>query len=117
MVISSIAISELSRVVSLRFRMDENSEQLRRSLLKADFQFGDHIVHLGQGQSVGHGYVTGKIQPPAHALDLNVMQIKDFPEIFYNSLEPSFEVAIFPNLVPRLRSEEHTSELQSPVHL
>src|SRR5690242_3541071 len=30
------------------------------------------------------------------------MQIKYFPEIPDNPLEPSFEVAIFPNLVPRL---------------
>src|SRR5579864_1055381 len=99
-----IVIFDLSRVIGLRFGMNQDAEQLRRSLLKANFQLGDHIVHLRQRQIVGHGYVTGKIQPPAHALDLNVMQIKYFLKIPHNSREPALEVAVLPNLIPRLNS-------------
>ncbi len=58
MVISSFAVTELSRVARLGFRMDENPEQQPRSLLKANLQLGDHIVYLRQRQIVGHGYVT-----------------------------------------------------------
>jgi hypothetical protein len=67
--------------------MNENFEQLRRSLLKADFELSRDIVHLGQRKIVGHGAMAGHIDASPNALDLHLMHVKNFRELLDDGFE------------------------------
>src|SRR6266850_7291184 len=78
--------ASLPPIVRHGFRMNQYSEQLGRILFKPNFECGLHIVYARERHVVGQRAVTGNVQPVANLLELKLMQVNHFRELFYNFL-------------------------------
>src|SRR5215471_6332316 len=82
-----IEILRSSSVIGLRFGVNQNLEQLRRSLLETNLKLGGNIVNTRKRQVIGHGAVARHIDFASDALDLYIVHIHYFRKFIHNGLE------------------------------
>src|SRR5579862_1604253 len=95
--------------------MDEDTEQLGRILLEADFQFGLNVVHLGKRKIVRHGAMTRDVHAAAHALDDEVVHVEHLGKVRRYDLQPFFEFRVADNFFGRFNGGRFALDVGNDV--
>src|SRR5258708_3851293 len=92
----------LPPVVRARFRVDQDTKQVRRVLLEADFEFGLDIVHTRKGKIIGERAVTGDVETSANPLDDEIMNVENLGKFRGHGSQSVFTLGVADQLLGSL---------------
>src|SRR5579863_3805500 len=82
--------------------MDEDSKQLRRILLKSDFQLCLNVVDASQREIIRKRAMARNVQSPAHSFENEVVNVQNFGKLRRHGLQSMFQLDIADHFVRAL---------------